>query len=578
MDRGALFSYKWKGKYYVDIKYCSNAGPSGWGGCLISGIPSSPEEYKVWLQKMRSYYSTIAEHYEQLFTIPMDKFTETPSLDYLAVRLRTSIQSDLTPTKVPGGSIDWIYVIDLDRELFGIHNACFYHLSKIPPRFEQLMEEAQNYWLGLVGRNDVHESIAASDVRQPTPLAHDPTPAYMEMKPITIYPKQKSMLNCMPAFVVCERIYRFFVALYGECMCQAQDFGVESDFRFRELVFALMCLTSCSPEWVRLISTSNMLIKSRMDYVDLGGEVKGAWSWAAVIDSATREPKEFMTGFLSGYHLEDTQAGSAPKATSYWFSGALVYLRRDITSRERFYDAIVSAVARGKADGQTNFSAIILSLEHFVLLKFTDGNVQHTKRLDLSEFERAKVMSFYNNSKGEKTGYVDDEMHQHTPGHARRPLPRGTTDDRSDDSDWVHDGDLEPFEVLAHFFDATQKQGLKPFGVHNEGVFPDEVYHRIIGYADQETNIACRKVSRLFRDFASETFVMDNGLKFFYLPGKEVECFHNTPGQYSEKRAHPAQRMPWIPALGACDGSASMEPRILMERPSLLRENWFKSE
>ncbi|GAW18670.1 hypothetical protein ANO14919_081510 [Xylariales sp. No.14919] len=577
MDRGALFSHKWKGKYYVKIENRDDAGPSGWGKYLIRGIPSSPEEYKVWLQKMRSYYSTIAEDYERLFTIPMDNFTETLSLDYLEVGLRTSIRSDMTPTQTCYGNLDWVYVIDLDRELFGINNDCFYHLSKIPPHFEQLMEEARNYWLGLVGWNDVHESIAASDV-QPTPLAHDPTPAYMEMKPTTIYPKQKSILNCMPAFLACERIYRLFVSLYRGHMCQAQDFGVESDFRFRELVFALMCLTSCSPEWVRLISVWDMYLKSDMNYTDPTREFKKAWGCAAVIDSATGKPKEFMTRFLNGYHLEGMEPGSAPTATSYWFSGALVYLRRDITSRERFYEAIVSAVAVGKAYGQTNFSAVILSLEHFVLLKFTDGNVQHTKRLDLSEFEREKVISFDLSSNGQKKGSVDDEMHQHTAGDARRPLLRGTTDNRSDNSDWVHDGDLEPFEVLAHFLDATQKQGLKPFRVHNEGVFPDEVYHRIIGYADWETNIACRKVSRLFRDFASETFVMDDGLKFLYLPGKEVECFHDKPSPHSEKWADPRQRRPWILALGACDGSASMEPRIFMERPSPPRGNWFKSE
>lgn len=57
--------------------------------------------------------------------------------------------------------------------------------------------------------------------------------------------------------------------------------------------------------------------------------------------------------------------------------------RRDITSGENFQDAIVSAVAKRKADGQTHFSAIIVSLKHFILLKFADGNVQHTKRLGL---------------------------------------------------------------------------------------------------------------------------------------------------------------------------------------------------
>ncbi|KAI0537739.1 hypothetical protein GGR58DRAFT_501934 [Xylaria digitata] len=236
------------------------------------------------------------------------------------------------------------------------------------------MSEAHDHRLGRLAQNEVHVSITTNDIH-PIPLTNNPTPAFLQMEPRTTYPMQVSILNCMPAFTACKHLYNCLIERYGKNIYQVQDTHIESDFIFRELAFALMCFASCSPAWVRLMSTANMMYK------------EGEWgdlNYAAILDhDVDREPKEFISTFLQPYHLEGMEPRSAPKSTSYWFSGALVYLRRDITSRARLHDAIVSAVMKGKADGRTHFNAIILSLKHFVLLKFADGKVQHTKRLNL---------------------------------------------------------------------------------------------------------------------------------------------------------------------------------------------------
>ncbi|KAI1366739.1 hypothetical protein F5Y08DRAFT_117481 [Xylaria arbuscula] len=491
--------------------------------------------------------------------------------------------------------IEWVYVFDLDRELFSVQNCCFFHMSKISSQtFEDLMEQSQEYWFGNLSDSEVHESIATGDIR-PTTLTHNPSPAFLQMTPTTINPRHESKLNHMPAYEACEFLYNTFISYHKDELLEALNSRAESDFLFRQFVFAMLCFASCSPEWVRLVSTSNMLHNKRYSRYQ-------ARTCAAILDSQSRKPKELVTHFLQNFHLEGKEAGSAPESTSYWFCGALGYLRRDIISRERFQDAIVSAVEKGKADGRTHFHAIIISLKHFILLKFNNGNVEHTKRLNIygsRGLVKTKAVQFYNprpeedepkeqgeieggedtepeenTSKGEECGQDDRETGSTTGSDGKEPIsekPEGyesataAQDDPKEIDDWAEENNVATFSILAHFFHATQNETLRPSIVHNEGVFPNEIYHRILQFVDRETNVACLKVSRTFREYASETFIMDQGLKVIYCPGEEPVCIDDTLGDVG----------PFSPALyfndsdqsgkdffavfGKPDGSASAE-------------------
>ncbi|KAI0556198.1 hypothetical protein F4679DRAFT_23113 [Xylaria curta] len=614
MGTRGLYAWKWREKYYV---YYNNydSYPSGLGKSLVTGIPSDPERYRMWLQRMRSQYSDIAKVHDKILTVSMDKFGEGADHEDNSDEDADNSDEDAddmpdfekNPDWMPPENdlwIEWFYVIDLDREIFEVNGACFYHLSKIPPEFEDLMEEAQKYWLGNVGHSDVHESITTNDVHS-IPLTDNPTPAFLQMKPITVCPKHESRLNRMPAFVACKRLYELFLTEHEKGIRQAQDTHIESDFLFRELVFALMCFASCSPAWVRLISTANMMVQTDR-------KVSGEKACGVILDDgAPRKPKEFVARFLQGYHLEGMESGSAPKSTSYWFSGALVYLKRDIASDERLRDAIVSAVTEGKADGRTHFNAIIISLKHFVLLKFVDGTVQHTERLNLGAYTgRKALLKFWreeepNEEQPEEEEEPDEEKEDEASGNREESVEQEELDRKEESGNEEKLGkeekssdreeeekscsgekkecegsgknNLVAFEILAHFFDAVQKQGLKPSIVHNEGVFPNEIYRKIISYVDRETNIACLQVSRPFREFASETFIIDNRLKLIYCPGKEPECFDEKAGfvgLFKPVFAHTIRGnvyrdrkvfYGWYPIFGAPDGSASMESSITFQ-------------
>lgn len=336
--------------------------------------------------------------------------------------------------------------------------------------------------MGKIGENEIHESITTNDA-PPTRITHDPTPAYLHMNPITVYPKQETRLNRMPAFAACKRLYACFVKSLRRVLRQAQDCNIETDFLFRELVFAMMCFASCSPECVRFICIRELWPK--------GGDFHWACGpiWDRSEDATLLEKTQgFIGEFLHGYHLEGREPGIAPQFTSYWFSGALVYLRRDITSREKFRDAIVSAVAKGRADGQTHFSAIVLSLEHFILLKFADGNVQHTKRLSLGArpgfvWRRIEKKSYADEEverpqSSDKEGDINTGEHSEegehikedgdsrqnsttleitTNGDGDQPAFRGAQG-HYNNCDWADNSPVVAFKILAHFFDVTQKQ------------------------------------------------------------------------------------------------------------------------
>ncbi|KAI0809631.1 hypothetical protein GGR55DRAFT_158454 [Xylaria sp. FL0064] len=572
MGTRGYYVYKWQGRYYVYYNHWDSY-PAGLGRKLVGQIPTDPTQYQAWLQQKRAFYSELAK---KLFAVSWNEFEK--DLDLEEEDGLPDLNEQFPNYLCPRGDlfIEWVYVFDLDREMFGIHGSAFYHLDKIRVDFEDTLEEAQNFWLGKIDQNQVHESITTNDVH-PTPLTHDPTAAFIQMSPTIIYPKRESRLNRIPAFVACKSLFELLPGYYTQYIHQAQNSHVESDFLFRELVFALMCFASCSPAWVRFMHTDNLLNKHSAANEQYCG---------AILDhNKPRKPKEFLTKFLLGYHLEGGEPGTAPKSTSYWFSGALVYLRHDITSREKFYDAIVSAVAKGKADGKTHFSAIIISLKHFVLLKFVDGNVQHTKRFRLRlcpNYVKVPALEF------ERSDWEEESLERISAERETEEKATGGEEDSPDNSDWADNTRVPTFEILAHFFDATQKQHLKPSNIYNEGVFPNEVYQRILGYVDGDTNIACLNVSRVFREFASETWVVDKGLRLVYCPGKEHQYRLDETGRSgtfsisrsgnpnnwghrirqqassSSSSSHFSNCSGWLPVFGRPDGSASLETEFVL--------------
>ncbi|GAB1216313.1 hypothetical protein ATERTT37_005526 [Aspergillus terreus] len=120
----------------LGIDYFETNYPEGLGDAIVQEIPQDPQMYQEWLTYMRAAYSKLAQQYETQ-CLPVngrkDTVTERRATSFLAVDDRL----EFTPTQarisdVNFWCIEWIYTLDLDRELFGVDNSIYFQLSKVP--------------------------------------------------------------------------------------------------------------------------------------------------------------------------------------------------------------------------------------------------------------------------------------------------------------------------------------------------------------------------------------------------------------------------------------------------------------
>ncbi|OTA90719.1 hypothetical protein M434DRAFT_397809 [Hypoxylon sp. CO27-5] len=591
MGTRGLYVYVWRRKHYVYYNHWDSY-PSGLGKILVSMIPSDPDKYKEWLAKQRSTYSEISEKLEHVFMVSLNTLRENRSIAAAGVEKLHTLPSYQRPD-LDDWWIEWIYKLDLDEETFLVdgYSCGLFDLSKIPPNWESLLEDA--------------ESLPTADILPKTPLTSETILRYSKLKPSVVQPKRRSGLNEKPAFIACKYLYDLFAKMHENNLREASE-TLETDFLFREAVFAVICLASCSPDWVRLVSTTNMMYsREQEDFYDNVHRdwrtENNRWNYGVILDNDKHQDSgEFTSRFLRGFHLEGKEAGSAPKCTSYWFSNALVFLQSNILSQDSYYEAIVSAVTKGRSQGRTHFNAIIVSIKHFILLKVSDGRVQHTKRLRLATdpgYGTRITIPLFKDHEDERqepdpqdkelgSPSADDQSSCDGCG-IQQPQPDSTAHHFLGDDDWMDEDNEFAFDILAHFFEATQMQRLKPSTARSRGVFPNEIYKHIIEYLDRQTNKSCLEVSRAFRDFASDTFFMDNELTLVSRPGSDPECFHPAAGFLGPFYPVPfgsvsrsddkdlwykeCKSLQWILVIGTSNGSASMESEIVVWFPSRLK-------
>ncbi|KAL3450991.1 hypothetical protein BJX65DRAFT_304407 [Aspergillus insuetus] len=119
--RGLLF-IRWKGRYYIYYNHWDSY-PEGLGKAIVGKIPATPEKYQEeWLQNMRQTYTRLSAQFEE-HILPI-------SADFLG-------HDGMTSRKDPLGSdgnlfIEWIYTIDLDRELLLVDQSVCLQLARLP--------------------------------------------------------------------------------------------------------------------------------------------------------------------------------------------------------------------------------------------------------------------------------------------------------------------------------------------------------------------------------------------------------------------------------------------------------------
>lgn len=361
------------------------------------------------------------------------------------------------------------------------------------------------------------------------------------------------------------------------------------DLPFRELAFFILCLAA---------GGENL---SLVDY----RRVKKPYDNASSLGMTTSELSEseadieLATCLEAGYHMNGLPVGSAPGETKYWFEGALVCLARHLDHPGILTKAIAGVIEYGRNSARTSFNAVLISIEHVVLIKsLPDGSVDHTELFCLipitthySKDARARYGDqaldlFYDakfpvkKTKSKEYDEIDvgqlskDTADSKMTDKEEEEEEERTTevgDDESEDDiklivqrKPVTEASIKQFLMgLIQFFEATILETLRPTQP-NEARLPEEICQMVLpNVSDTKTYNSCLKVSRRFRLICQQRpLVMDNVVFLEPLPRdpasllikKEAEKSNPQPWRRRENRV---QGPPPLPDFLAVDLSST---------------------
>ena len=121
-------AWRFRKRYYVQYNHWDSY-PSGLGTDIAAQIPSGKDEYQAWLKSQREELEVWEATW--LAYLALDP-TEVASQKFHA---SPSIFGEVVPSfLVPLNDlyIEWVYVLDLDREIFTVNNGAHFKLDQIP--------------------------------------------------------------------------------------------------------------------------------------------------------------------------------------------------------------------------------------------------------------------------------------------------------------------------------------------------------------------------------------------------------------------------------------------------------------
>ena len=433
-------------------------------------IPKDPDEYRKWLERKRSDYNLVANKLEPALVISSSNLGRDVDLEALGIEGLNKVPSYEYVDRFCSDA-RWVYVIDLDLELFVILDRVAFPLSDLPANSLDLLPKRKNR-RGQVERRQVYPSIKTCDI-QPRRITYNTDHAFLQLNPTLVNPKTTASITIKPGVIICREVFNTFRQWYQGDLVRVRDTSLPNEFLFREFAFAILCLTTCSPDLFRMVHLGNM---------GYWNQVSGHFDYGTINDNEAQS-NEFVKRFLSPFYKEGTTPGSAPHSTTYWLLGALVSLRRDIVSYEAFQDAIISVVDRGRSEGRTDFHAIIFSIKHFILVRVTENGVQHTKRLGLvADKAHKEEQMIFDEDEGEDEN--EDDMAERNNANRRpewllkeasdlqgkdngRPLkaerdtkqsPGKLAEEGSRERDWFDCENVETFDIIANFWEVVTLQ------------------------------------------------------------------------------------------------------------------------
>ena len=504
MGTRGLEIVRFRGRYYIQY-HQYDSYYEGLGKSIVGEIPQDPGAYQSmavrwtikyplkkrcqyhemltirlgWLQKMRTVYARRQKELEENFDMVRDE-------------PKTEVYDDRGP---PPSALPWlddtfieyVYIINLDREVLTVDFGIHYKLSNIPQK--------DDLWLRAISFSVYSEAPTISNI---CPEEHMASPAVELREPkgeiafASGIVTPKTGIGELHKVLVTRVLAAVFVTYKKEIKRFAREWSPDS-FPFRELAFALISIASgqakfhsfpelkCPPGERRTGCPS-------ADYPIIEGWLSKEW----VGDEAP------LLEFGTMAHLPGNPPGASPTETIYWHEGVLVSLELVVDG-----EAISKAVAWGIEHGRINFQLVVLSIFEVAFAEVsTDQSgvpfVKATKALHLSPLHPDYCLSTHPR---ERPAWKNGTMFIRHPGEVLIESPNCTGTVRK------LRRNFPGLAALANFFDmaASRRAASKTVGD-----LPTEVYDRIIDFVDYETWRQCLLVSQEFRSSCLRKPRLDN--------------------------------------------------------------------
>ena len=621
---------RFRGRYYRFYNHLDSY-PDGYGTSLVNEIPNDPEEYQKWLAQQRAKASKWDFALENFLHVKRlnaeesndqeldDQHYEIPSEVSEGERIHWSYNVGGNVDELPLPSyrpifndlfIEWVYVVDLDREIFSVDHGAHLKMANIP-RFgwiDALAKTANGRRLllpDLLPDNAITSLVVGSN-----PPDVELVRLYEELNIDIVTPKGINGFHPTqrhePLFHA--RIFQIFQRAHKQVLAHLLLGWKPDDFPFREIAFTILCLAS-GRQNVSLVET-----------VRLAND--DAHGCANLMNNTTHDlDPEFVAHMGVGSHLNDYPAGSAPKSSTYWFEGILVHL----VSRLDKPGVIPETVARVVQYARASFprqpvDAVLISIAHIVLVRvFSSGKVQHTKPLPLfvfrdqpsqdprERFSPSKLKGLL--QRKEKSAAREVARAERQARHADDPDGAESKDDEIEDGDPEYDEEgvssisfdlpeglnlreiyreiteTEPsFFALALFLDSSTRNPVR-LSASAQGCFPTEIYRLIIeNVEDVETHGACMAVSSRFQEMCLRNSRFNEGWKL--LPDEATMTYTHVHEIWNEEQPHcyrPEHIRRWrglrktepglMPGIRVLELATALERQVTFDRVISSRQN-----
>ncbi|KAL6717694.1 hypothetical protein ACLMJK_005609 [Lecanora helva] len=559
---------KFRGRYWIIYHGCES-DPDKLGTALLDKIPRNSKKYQQWLHDQQAFFSKWDDVLQQLLVITPEDLSalRDPQAKSISRKFGAVFDERLVANEdlVAGApryrpivderrDIDYKYTFDLDLEVLIVDRGAHFRLDHISSNAYSIVEYTNDDDGFSVALPRSGSKLSGTDLTLDADNFGPDASEYwrnLSTRMVTArryLPASPCVVTRRLSLVLFEHFQENWVAQLSVALLgwQAQDLP------FRELVYFIVCL-AMGGKYMSLVDER---------YIVGEGDYRGV-----IQEHRPGDGLEFVSSLTTGYRKKGMPTGLAPATTKYWLEGALISLVPKLNRPGILQKAIADVVHFGHVDsGHEAFNAVIISIEHLVLLKrHHDGLVSHTKLLPLvyiamhlsmsararysdqtlnelrkkqenkrreagydgfsdagqdDEGQATESIQFDDGYSTRRDGQVTGSMlnsdnphevasEESVTGHESMGTKRNHADMETVDVVWTP---VDTMQALATFFEATKRNTMRSISRMR---LPLEIIANIIRHvSDARTYNACLEVSREFRSICQRQPIVIDDIAF----------------------------------------------------------------